>query len=83
MVLSILQATHNIEQYLQEIDFLEQDNLIFNLYEFLKWELYGIDPCYAMECEEDGYRIPKHFKFVLKEIKNLIEKKENKEKKIE
>jgi hypothetical protein len=82
MVLSILQATHNIEQYLKEIDFLEQDNLIFNLYEYLKFELYGIDPCYAVECEEDGFRIPKHFKYVLREITNII-KKGNKEKKIE
>ena len=77
MVLSDLQITHNITQYLIKIDFEELDHLVFNLYEYLRYELYGINPLYLVECQEELFRIPKHFKWVLKEIKGLMEQ-ENK-----
>ena len=77
MVLSDLQITHNITQYLIKIDFEELDHLVFNLYEYLRHGLYGIEPFYMVNCEEERFRIPKHFKWVLKEIKGLMEQ-ENK-----
>jgi hypothetical protein len=77
MVLTELQATHNISQYLIKIDFEELDHLVFNLFEYLKLELYGIDPSYLTDCEDNVWRIPKHHKWISKEIKELMEK-ENK-----
>jgi len=80
MVLSELQINYNIRQYLNKINFEELDHLVYNLYEYLKHELYGIDPSYMVNCDEEHFRIPKHFRFVAREVKHIIEK-ENKEKK--
>jgi hypothetical protein len=73
MVLSELQINYNIRQYLTKINFEELDHLVYNLYEYLKHELYGIEPSYLIHCDEEHFRIPKHFKWILKEIKGLIE----------
>ena len=77
MIFFYLKITHNITQYLIRIDFEELDHLVFNLYEYLRYELYGVEPYYMVNCEEEQFRIPKHFRFVLKEVKHIMEK-ENK-----
>ena len=72
-----MQINYNISQYLIKIDFEELDHLVFNLYEYLRQGIYGIEPSYMVNCDEEPFRIPKHFKWVLKEIKGLIEKENN------
>jgi hypothetical protein len=71
-MVSVLQATHNIDQYLNKIDFLPMDDHAYNLYEYLKFELYGIVPSYLVDCDDAVFIAPKYFKWVLKGIKDLI-----------
>jgi hypothetical protein len=70
-MLTEMQASYNIKIYLDKIDFTPIEEHSFNLYEYLKFELYGIDPSYLVDCNEEPFKFPKYFKWVLKGIKDL------------